>query len=131
METTVTGVFADPQAAQRAMQMLGSAGFAQERIDRIDHATPDYHHKVGQETSDLARGAMLGAALCACGSALAGAGLSGIWESTLLRGAAIGAVVGAVVGAAAGAAGAAAVSALGTIPGKGTPSQSGRPQSAG
>ncbi|MBK8097007.1 MAG: hypothetical protein IPK26_07865 [Planctomycetes bacterium] len=102
METTVTGVFADPQAAQRAMQMLGAAGFAQERIDRIDHDTPDYHHKVGQETSDLARGAMLGAALCAAGSAIAGAGLSAIWEFTLLHGALLGAVVGAVVGAAVG-----------------------------
>lgn len=102
METTVTGVFADPQAAQRALQMLGSAGFGHERIDRIDHDTPDYRQKVGQETSDLARGALLGAALCAFGSALAGAGLAGIWESTLLRGAAFGAVVGAVVGAAVG-----------------------------
>lgn len=76
METTVTGLFADATAAQAASHGLAAAGFAAEAIEVITDATEDRHRLLAEETSDVGRGARLGAAVGALGMAIGGVVMS-------------------------------------------------------
>ena len=113
METTVTGVFSTQDAARAAEVRLGDAGFAQDDIEHIDSGTPNRHQLIGEETSDLMRGAVLGAGVGALGMAIGGvamAGPIGLFEMSLVlatlvfgaRGAMGGLVIGLLVGSATG-----------------------------
>jgi len=99
METTVTGVFADRQAAQGAVQQLESAGFGKECIELIDQGTPDIHHKIGEETSDLAGGARVGAAVGGVGGVIAGAAQAAVFDAGPVVGALVGGAICAMAGA--------------------------------
>ena len=72
METTVTGLFESASAAQRAVHDLGAAGFAAASITLITNETTDRHHLIGEETSDSARGAAIGAGVGGVGMAIGG-----------------------------------------------------------
>jgi hypothetical protein len=72
METTVTGLFENAGAAQRAVHDLGAAGFLPASIAVITSDTADRHHLIGEETSDSARGAVIGVAVGGVGMAIGG-----------------------------------------------------------
>lgn len=99
METTVTGMFADRQAAQNAVQQLETAGFGEACIELIDQGTPDIHHRIGKETSDVAGGALVGAVIGAVGGVIAGAALAAVFGAGSVLGGLVGGAVGALAGA--------------------------------
>jgi hypothetical protein len=72
METTVTGLFDNASAAQRAVNALTAAGFAAASIATITSETENRHTLIGEETSDAARGATIGAAVGGVGMAIGG-----------------------------------------------------------
>jgi len=76
MEKTVTAIFAGPEQLSAAMRKLQAAGFPPDSLARIAADNPHYHEIIGEETSDVARGAMLGAVVGGVGSAIAGVVMS-------------------------------------------------------
>jgi hypothetical protein len=76
MEKTVTAIFAGPDQLSAALQQLKAAGFPPEALTRIAADNPHLHQIIGEETSDVARGALLGAAVGGVGAAIAGVVMS-------------------------------------------------------
>lgn len=106
METTVTGLFADAAGAAHARQKLEDDGFSPDAISLLTKDTANLHNLLDEETSDAARGAMVGGVLGGCGMALASAVMTMPpmsvfdmhWLLAALLGGAIGAIVAALIG---------------------------------
>ena len=106
METTVTGLFPDADAARRAQQELEREGFAPEAITLLTRDSPNLHQMLGEETSDAVRGAAVGGAVASFGMAIAGIALAlpplsvfdMHWAWCAVVGAMAGGVAGAVIG---------------------------------
>ena len=103
METTVTGLFANANEVQQAQRELAEAGFAPAAITVITRDTDNRHELLGEETSDAARGVMLGAVVGGVGMAIGGAAITMLpampFEFHPLVGLLLGAVFGAATGA--------------------------------
>jgi uncharacterized membrane protein len=106
METTVTGLFANASEVQAAQRALEKAGFAATAITVVTRETDHRHELLGEETSDTARGVMLGAIVGGVGLALGGALLTTLpampfdlhWIVGFLLGGVFGAATGAAIG---------------------------------
>ncbi|HLQ36599.1 MAG TPA: hypothetical protein VK348_02270 [Planctomycetota bacterium] len=99
---TVTGMFKDENAASTAAGKLIADGFAKERISIVSAATPQIHEIVGAETSDVARGMLVGGLVGAAGGAVAGVALAGVFGAGLLAAGIAGALICGLGGAALG-----------------------------
>lgn len=106
METTVTGLFSDADAAQRARQELEREGFGHGEITVLNKETDHLHELLGEETSDAERGAILGAVVGGIGAAIGAITLclpplevfDAHWAIAALVGAGIGGVASAGIG---------------------------------
>ena len=106
METTITGLFATDALAHKARLDLEAAGFGAEHTMVITEETDHRHELLGEETSDAARGARLGALVGAIGMGIAGAALTlpplsvfqGHFAVAALYGAMAGGVTGGLIG---------------------------------
>lgn len=106
METTVTGLFPDATACKRAQQALESEGFQRQEITVLTRDSENLHELLGEETSDAARGAFVGAVVAAVGLSIAAAALAlpplsvfaSHWAVCAAFGLVIGGVAGAVIG---------------------------------
>ncbi|MGE3175619.1 MAG: hypothetical protein AB7O97_23555 [Planctomycetota bacterium] len=110
METTVTGMFADLDGAERAVGELERAGVARDAVAVITRETDNRHRLLGEETSDVARGALLGAVVGGVGMALGGLAMAELFDlhpalAVLgfgVLGAAAGTAIGVLIGSATG-----------------------------
>jgi hypothetical protein len=103
VDTTVTGMFADRQAASLATASLLAAGFRSDQVRVVHAGTRDRHQFIAARTADAKRAVLLGAAAGALGGTLAGVWLAPVlgWVQALsfaglgtLGGALLGLVVG-------------------------------------
>lgn len=104
MDTTVTGMFPDQQAASLAVECLVKAGFPADQVRVVGADTRDRHQFIDARTSDAKRAVLLGGAFGAIGGTLAGsllAAVLGMVQASLLGGLA-GALGGALLGLAIG-----------------------------
>ncbi|HEX5054633.1 MAG TPA: hypothetical protein VFZ65_22845 [Planctomycetota bacterium] len=76
METTVTGLFANAEAAQKARSELDRAGFPSANTVLITEATEHRHQLLGEETADATRGAVVGTIVCGVGMAIGAAAMA-------------------------------------------------------
>lgn len=102
METTVTGLFSDANAARRARLELEREGVPATAIEVISERTANLHALLGEETADAVRGAAVGAGVAGIAAAIAGAALAlppiGLFASPWWLVAAIGGGCGVAVG---------------------------------
>jgi outer membrane lipoprotein SlyB len=112
MDTTVTGIFPDPQLARLAVAHLHDAGFASNQVRIVDHGARDRHQFIRERTADTKRAVLFGIGFGTLVGALTGTLLSGLFDTGLAI--AIGALVGALGGA-----------VLGTVVGRSTTTQMG------
>lgn len=106
METTVTGLFVDADQARQARKALEREGFGADSITVLSRETENLHQLLAEETSDAARGAMLGAAVGGVGAAIAGAAMSVPpvslfemhWLIAAIAGGGVGAISGGLIG---------------------------------
>jgi gas vesicle protein len=106
METTVSGLFPDSRAASRAREELENGGFAPETIMVLTRDTEGLHELLGEETSDAARGAVVGGVVGAVGLAIAVVAMSSPplllfelhWVLAALAGVVVGGIAGALIG---------------------------------
>lgn len=104
MDTTVTGLFPDRQAASLAAARLVMAGFTDDQVRVVHSNTRDRHEFIDGKTSDAKRAVLLGITFGAVGGTVAGALLAtmlGMVQAALLGGLAIaggGALLGLAVG---------------------------------
>jgi hypothetical protein len=103
METTVTALFPDAAAAQRARQELEHAGFGSGVVASLTKRTANLHGLLLEETADGARGVGVGAAVGGCGLAIGATMMAlppiAVFDTDWWIAAALGGVVGALGGA--------------------------------
>ncbi|MEO6595786.1 MAG: hypothetical protein ABIP94_13630 [Planctomycetota bacterium] len=106
METTVTGMFATAEAAQKARMELERAGLSPSSTVLISEATEHRHQLLGEETSDATRGSLLGAIVGALGMGVGGAAMAlppvSLFEAHFLMTGIAGGLCGAIAGGAIG-----------------------------
>jgi hypothetical protein len=106
METTITGLFPDAEAARRARLELVRHGFADGSVALLTRQTTNLHALLGEETADAARGAMVGLAVGGVGMAIGASMMAlpalALFETHWLVVALIGGVCGAIAGGAIG-----------------------------
>lgn len=102
MDTTVLALFSTRELAEAAKEKLAAAGFARDGVTVVTKDTPGRHEFLGAETSDLVRGATVGAVVGGVGSAIAGFVMFspqlGLFGNAPLLGALLGGGLGAIAG---------------------------------
>lgn len=106
METTVTALFHDAEAAQRARYELEREGFGDGSITLLSRDSDNLHDTLAEETSDGVRGMWFGGVIAAIGMGIGGAVIAlppvsliqAHWLIPAFAGVAIGALSGAMIG---------------------------------
>lgn len=103
METTITGLFHDAEAVQRARRALEQEGFRDESITLLSNDSENLHDTLGEETCDGVRGMWFGGVIAAIGMGIGGAVISlppvSLIQAHWLIPAGAGVVIGALSGA--------------------------------